>query len=91
MILNTSYPFSTGTLAPPAGDGVLLRVVRDGHVSGLHGGGAPRARHRPPTGRPGAAQGGAEGPAGRHPWQVGPPRARLKCTPGFRPTLIEGF
>lgn len=60
----------TVAVAPPAGDGVLLRVVRDCDVPGLHGGGAPGARYRAAAGRTGAAQGRAEGPAGRHPQQV---------------------
>lgn len=62
--------FSLG-LSPSAGDGVLLRVVRDGHVSGLHRGRAPGACDCSSAGCGGAAQGCAEDTAGCHTQQVG--------------------
>ena len=52
-------------LVSPAGDGLLLPVLRDRHVSGVHGGGARGTPHSPPQGRGGAAQGLTPGPAGR--------------------------
>lgn len=44
--------------------------MRDGNVSGLHGGGTPRTRDRSSAGRPGTAQGRPQEPAGCNSQQV---------------------
>ena len=73
------WPRTGTTLVSSAGDGLLLPVLRDRHVSGVHGGGARRAPHRAPQGRGGAAQGFAPGAAGR--------RQQKVCTPPSAPRL----
>lgn len=57
----------------PAGDGLLLPVLWDRHVSGVHWGGARRTPHSPPQGCGGAAQGLTPGPVGRRQQKVHTP------------------
>lgn len=57
----------------PAGDGLLLPVLRDRHVSGVHRGGARGTPHRAPQGCGGATQGLAPGPVGRRQQKVHTP------------------
>lgn len=64
----------------PAGDGVLLRVVWDGHVPGLHGGGTPGTCDRSTAGCSGAAQSRAEEPAGCNSQQVHAAKNNTKLT-----------
>lgn len=58
-------------LSPSAGDGVLLRVMWDSHVFGVHRGRAQGAHDCSSAGCGGTAQGCAEDTAGCHTQQVG--------------------
>ncbi len=57
-------------LSPSAGDGVLLRVLWNGHVFGMHRRRAQRTCDRSTAGCSGAAQSCTEEPAGRYSQQV---------------------
>ncbi len=83
LLLKTVFPICmhfNECLSPSAGDGVLLRVLWNGHVFGMHRRRAQRTRDCSSAGCSGAAQSCTEEPAGCYSQQVHAAKNNTKLT-----------